>query len=338
MRNGDVDMLRTLLDDLLELVVVPSFGRPGYAIRRRLFAWEEPSAWSLVGRTLVLTGPTSGLGREAASAFARMGARLVLVGRDASRLDAVRDALEAETGNAAIITVIADMASLPSVRAAADEILAREPRIDVLVDNAGAIFAERQVTPDGIERTFATMVLGPFALLTRLAPRLGASPDGRVVAVTSGGMYTQALPLDDLMFERGEYEGARAYARAKRAQVALVREWARRLRPSGVSVNAMHPGWADTPGLAASLPAFQQRLRPLLRTPAEGVDTILWLAASPEARGVTGRLFLDRRVRPFDRVPSTRVDADARQRLWSQVAAMAGEDDPAPSDALVRRP
>jgi NAD(P)-dependent dehydrogenase (short-subunit alcohol dehydrogenase family) len=141
-------------------------------------------------------------------------------------------------------------------------------------------------------------------------------------------MYTQALPLDDLSFERGTYSGPRAYARAKRAQVALVREWARRLRGRGVVANAMHPGWADTPGLAASLPGFANLIGGQLRSAAEGVDTMLWLAAAPEARATTGRLFLDRRVRPFDRIPSTRLSADDRRALWDQVLALTGEPDP----------
>ena len=134
--------------------------------------------------------------------------------------------------------------------------------------------------------------------------------------------------LDDLQYERGAYQGARAYARAKRAQVALVREWARRLRDRRVIANAMHPGWADTPGLEASLPGFRSALGGLLRSPAEGADTIVWLAAAPEADVVTGRLFLDRRVRPFDRVPATRLSADERRDLWDQVVALSGEPDP----------
>ena len=324
-------LLPALADDLLEALVVPSFTRTGYAIRRRLFHWDDPGAWPMAGRTVVLTGPTSGLGREAARSFARMGASLVLVGRDEARLARTRAEIVAESGNEAISTVVADMSSLISVRAAADEILAREPRLDVLVDNAGAMFAERGETPEGFERTFATMVLGPFVLVSRLAPRLAESPDGRIVAVTSGGMYTQSLPLDDLMFEQGSYEGARAYARAKRAQVALVREWARRLRPTGVVANAMHPGWADTPGLAASLPGFRERVGGLLRTPVEGADTILWLAAAPGGRAVTGRLLLDRRVRPFDRIPSTRLSAADRRALWDRVVALTGDPDPTAS-------
>jgi len=172
------------------------------------------------------------------------------------------------------------------------------------------------------------MVLGPFVLVARLLPRLMESPDARLIAVTSGGMYTQALPLDDLAFEHGVYSGPRAYARAKRAQVALIREWARRLHDRGIAANAMHPGWANTPGLAASLPGFAELIGGQLRTAAEGVDTILWLAAAPDARVATGRLFLDRRIRLFDRVPSTRLSANDRQRLWDRVLALTGEADP----------
>ncbi len=257
-----------------------------------------------------------------------MGARLVLVGRDPGRLEETARELRDDAPDTEVSTVVADMSSLASVRAAADQIIASEPRIDVIVDNAGAMFADRQVTPEGFERTFATMVLGPFVLIARLLPRLAESPDPRIVAVTSGGMYTQALPLDDLGFERGAYDGPRAYARAKRAQVAMTREWARRLRDRGIVANAMHPGWADTPGLEASLPGFRKLVGPLLRTPAEGADTTIWLAAAPEARAATGQLFLDRRRRPFDRVPTTRLSAEDRRALWDLVVAMTGEADP----------
>jgi NAD(P)-dependent dehydrogenase (short-subunit alcohol dehydrogenase family) len=319
---------RTLIDDLAEVLVVPSFTRFGFDLRRRLFDQPDVSAYRMTGRTVVLTGPTSGLGREAAGSLARMGARLVLVGRDAARLERTRAELAAATPSLDAITVVADMASLASVRAAADEILARSPRIDVVVDNAGTMLATREVTDEGFERTFATMVLGPFVMFARLLPRLLASPDGRLVAVTSGGMYTQALPLDDLAYERGTYDGPRAYARAKRAQVALVREWARRLRGTGVVANAMHPGWADTPGLEASLPGFARLVGDQLRTPDQGADTMLWLAAAPEGRALSGRLFLDRRPRPVDRIPTTRLSAADRARLWDDVVALTGEADP----------
>lgn len=324
-QDGRVIDPRTLLDDLLEILVVPSFTRTGYDIRRALFDWQDPESWSMAGRTVLLTGPTSGLGRAAAGSFARMGARLVLLGRDRERLEATADDLRLATPHVAIATVVADMADLVSVHAAAATVLATEARLDVLVDNAGAMLSTREVTDAGFERTFATMVLGPFVLVSRLLPRLRDTPGARVIAVTSGGMYTQRLPLDDLQFERGTYDGPRAYARAKRAQVALVREWARRSRDDGIAVNAMHPGWADTPGLEASLPGFRELVGEGLRDPAQGIDTLLWLAASPEAARSTGRLFLDRRSRPFDRIPTTRMSLDDRRRLWDLVRDLTGE-------------
>jgi NAD(P)-dependent dehydrogenase (short-subunit alcohol dehydrogenase family) len=319
---------RDLVDELAELLVVPSFTRTGFRLRRRLYRWPDAESFPMAGRTVVLTGPTSGLGRAAAGSFARMGAGLVLVGRDATRLDRTREDLVAEVPTLVAHTVVADMASLASVRAASVDILQRAHRIDVIVDNAGTMLPSREVTDEGFERTFATMVLGPFVLVTRLLPRLVASPDPRLVAVTSGGMYTQALPLDDLQFVRGEYSGPKAYARAKRAQVALVREWARRQRGTGLVANAMHPGWANTPGLEASLPGFAGLVGGQLRTPAEGADTMLWLAAAPEARDTSGRLFLDRRPRPFDRVPTTRLTPSDRATLWDAVVALTGEPDP----------
>ena len=176
--------------------------------------------------------------------------------------------------------VVADMASLASVAEAVDRIRSSEARLDVIVDNAGGIFPERTESPDGIEATLATMVVGPFALIAGLLPLLRRTGRARVIAVTSGGMYAQALPLDDLQMRSGPFDGTRAYARAKRAQVAMMREWARRVPSSEVTFTAMHPGWADTPGLDASLPGFARLMRPILRSAAEGVDTIIWLATA----------------------------------------------------------
>ncbi len=317
---------RDLVDTLLELSVVGSFSRPGYLIRRRLYGWDEPAADALAGRTVLVTGPTSGLGRATAEAMAAVGARVVLVGRSAERLGAVRDELRERYGEDRFPIVVADMSSLESVRDAVAQMLTSEPRLDVLIDNAGAINAERRVTDDGLEATFATMVAGPFVLIEGLLPLLEASGDGRVINVVSGGMYAQPLPIDDLQFERGTYDGTRAYARAKRASTALMREWSRRYR-GRVRFDAMHPGWADTPGLAESLPGFYGFMRPFLRSPAEGADTISWLATDASGERAHGRLYLDRRARPFDRVPATRLSALERRRLWEEVVRLVG---PAP--------
>jgi dehydrogenase/reductase SDR family member 12 len=316
---------RDLVDALLELSIVASFSRPGFLIRRRLYSWSEPAPDALAGRTVLITGPTSGLGRATAEAMAELGARVVLVGRSTERLGAVRTELEQRYGSGRFPTVVADMSSLSSVRSAVATVLESEPRLDVLVDNAGAIHQERSITEDGLEATFATMVAGPFVLIDGLLPALEASGDGRVITVVSGGMYAQSLPVDDLQYARGEYDGTRAYARAKRASTALMREWSRRYH-GRVRFDAMHPGWADTPGLARSLPGFYRAMRPLLRTPREAVDTIAWLAADGAMRRPHGRLYLDRRPRPFDRLPATRLDARERRQLWQSVVRLVDVD------------
>ena len=329
----------TLIDAALELTIVGSFSRIGTAIRSRLFGWTPPPPGALAGRTVLVTGPTSGLGRATAEALAALGARVILVGRSRRKLDKLHDELAARHGADRFPIVVADLESLASVRVAVDQILATEPRLDVLIDNAGAINPQRRLGPDGMEATFALMVVGPFTLTAGLLPLLRAS-HGRVIAVTSGGMYTQALDLADLGSAAGEWSGARAYSRAKRAQTAMVREWARRLDGSGLTFDAMHPGWADTPGLAESLPGFHRLMGPLLRTPADGADTIVWLAAHPDSAGATGQLFLDRRPRPFDRAPMTRLSKADRVRLWDRVVELAGGVDPAigPVQEARRRP
>jgi len=322
--------LASLVDDALELTVVGSFSRVGIMLRRKLFGWATPSDGTLAGRTALVTGPTSGLGRATVDALASFGARVILVGRSEERLAAVRDALVAAHGEDRFPIVVADMGSLASVRDAVRRVLETEPALDILVDNAGAIYPERLDGPDGIEASLAVLVVGPFVLLSGLLPLLEHSPDARVVAVTSGGMYTQTLDLDDLQLTTGTYSGPRAYARAKRAQVALVREWSRRLRGTGITINAMHPGWADTPGLAETLPGFYRAMHPVLRTPADGADTIVWLAADPAGAATSGALYLDRRPRPFDRIPGTRLSAVDRRRLWDMVVELSGAPDPAP--------
>jgi NAD(P)-dependent dehydrogenase (short-subunit alcohol dehydrogenase family) len=322
--------MAAVIDDLLEITVIGSFSRIGYAVRRRLFGWREPRPGAMAGQTVLLTGATSGLGREAAVELAALGARVILAGRDGEKLQAVRDELLLVHGEDRFPTLVVDMSSLASVREAVQHVVDTEPRLDAVIDNAGAIFPTREVTAEGIEATLATMVVGPFALVGGLLPLLEATGGARVISVTSGGQYAQRLHLDDLQSTSEPWNGTRAYARAKRAQVSLAREWTRRVRDRDVAFVAMHPGWANTPGIAAALPGFHRLMGPLLRTPAEGVDTMVWLAADPRAGSLAGRLVLDRRPRPFDRIPSTRVPPADRRRLWDAVVRLAGIGDPRP--------
>ena len=167
------------------------------------------------------------------------------------------------------------------------------------------------------------MLLGPCILTERLQPLLAKSGSARVVNVLSGGMYSQKIPVDDLPCARGSYSGAVAYARAKRGLMILTEEWARRWREDGIAVNAMHPGWADTPGVETALPAFYRATRPLLRSPQEGADTIVWLAASTEAGDVSGKFWLDREPHLAAIFPGTEGNADQRTQLIEKLSRLA---------------
>lgn len=287
-----------------------------------MFDWEDLDRLRMDSRVVMVTGASSGLGLVGARQLARMGAALRLVVRDAAKGERARAEILDGAPGADVAVYLADMSDLRSVRALVDAAVAGEERLDVLVNNAGALLGERRTSADGFETTFATMVLGPFVLTNGLFPLLRetAAEHGRarVINVASGGMYSQGLHLDDLQMEREPYRGSVAYARAKRAQVVLTERWARRWRDANVVVNAMHPGWADTPGVEAAMPRFRRIVGPRLRTVEEGADTIVWLAASDEAARVTGRFWLDRRPRPTERLPGTHVSADEAERLWDE--------------------
>jgi NAD(P)-dependent dehydrogenase (short-subunit alcohol dehydrogenase family) len=220
---------------------------------------------------------------------------------------------------------VADLSSLDEVRRVAREIREREDRLDVLVLNAGALLGERQESADGHEVTFALMVLGPFLLTGELVPLLRATRGGaRVLWISSGGMYTQSLDVDALEMGADDYSGSTAYARAKRAQVVLAEEWGKRLRDDHIAVHAMHPGWADTPGLETGLPGFRTLLGPILRSPEEGADTIVWLAAADEPGRVTGKFWLDRAPRSTTKLVPSGATPEQRDRLWELCEQLTG--------------
>ena len=281
--------------DRLVLPGLARFTRFGYRSARR--RWNPLSAY--VGdRHFVITGATSGLGLATAEALAARGAELTLVARDGAKARQTADALVRNSGNERIRVELADLSLLRDVNALADRLLEKQQPIHGLINNAGALFNPRQETDEGFEKSFALLLASPALLTERLHPLLtqAAAPGrpARVVNVLSGGMYAQKIRPGDLQSAAGTYSGSEAYARAKRGLMILTQEWAQRWAHDGISVNAMHPGWADTPGVVDALPGFYRLTSGVLRTPQEGADTIVWLAVATEAGQVSGQFWFDR--------------------------------------------
>jgi len=320
---------RGIADAIIEAPIVTSFTRFGYEARRRLAGWTSLDGYDLTGRVIVITGATSGIGYAAAEQLARCGATLVLVGRTDERNERAVAELAAATGNPFITQVAADMGDLHQVRALAARVLGDHDRLDVLIHNAGALDPERHVAPDGTEATVASQVVGPFLLTSLLLDRLEASAPSRVLTMSSGGMYATGLTVSGLEMPPGDYDGTEQYARAKRAQVTLNEMWAERCGDRGVTFHALHPGWADTPGVDAGLPTFAKVMGPFLRTPEQGADTLVWLAADTTPLSSNGRFWLDRAPRPIHRLPTTKLTdtRERREQLWNRVAEAAGADD-----------
>ncbi len=315
------------VDRTLEMTIVPSFTRIGYAVRSRLDHWTPVGQYDLTGRVVVITGATSGLGLAATRALVADGATVEMIARDATKAAAVCEQLRHGTTSAQVGYVVADTGDLDAVRKASDELSRRHGEIHALIHNAGALDKQYGQSPQGIEHTVASQVLGPFLLTGLLLPQLRAAPRSRVLWVSSGGMYSQPLSVAGLQMGPDDYDGTVTYARAKRAQVTLAQMWAEYLRPDHIAVHAMHPGWADTPGVRRSLPTFRRVSGPLLRSPDQGADTLVWLAADDRTPiETTGSFWLDRRPRATHRASATRRSdtADERRRLWDWCLARSG--------------
>ncbi len=311
-------MLTTVLDTLLDRTIVPGYSRVGYAVRSRWWAADDPVPGDLDGHWVAVTGANSGLGLATALGAARLGAAVRLLCRDVARGEAARTEILAQCPGASVVVDECDLSSLASVMAAAARLRTELPSLRALVHNAGVLPPERVETPEGHELTVATHVLGPHLLTSALRPLLRADTDARVVFVSSGGMYTQPLRIDDPEFQLGDYDGTVSYARTKRMQVVLAQLWAEHLPE--VSVHAMHPGWAQTRGITDSLPRFAKVVGPILRSADEGADTAVWLTAATRPGRTTGLFWHDRRPRPTSYLPFTRHSADEARRLWDYCA------------------
>jgi NAD(P)-dependent dehydrogenase (short-subunit alcohol dehydrogenase family) len=310
------DLTTRLFEGVLDASIVWSFDRSGFERHQQRFDPSDDAA-PLTKRSVLITGANSGIGLAAAKALAARGATVWVGARDRARGEAAVEAVRAvAAGGASVQLLLIDLASHQSIRTAVLE-LGGAP-IDVLVHNAGLLPRSAQTSQEGLELTTAVHVSGPHLLTRLLTPRLRQSADARVITVSSGGMYTQRLDPSRLATPDSPYDGVVAYARTKRAQVVLNELWQRRFGSANLRFAAMHPGWAATPGVEQSLPGFWNRMQGRLRSPEQGADTVVWLAACPNHKlGAGGDFWFDRAVVSPHYLPWTQESEEQREELWS---------------------
>jgi retinol dehydrogenase-14 len=275
------------------------------------------------GKVALVTGASDGIGRATAVALAGLGATVLMVARDEARGRAARDAARATSGNMDVHLLLADLSSLAAIRSLAQRVLATSDRLHVLVSCAGVSVPVRTLSVDGIELTFAVNHLAYFALTLQLIDRLRASAPARIVNVTSAVEAMGTIDFDDLMGER-RYGALRAYAQSKLANVLFTYELARRLGGTGVTVNCLHPGLVRTKitsGLSGFGSCLARLERPFARTPERGARTVVYLAASPEVAGISGRYFVNKRERRSSR---RSYDIVLARRLWEVSERLSG--------------
>lgn len=314
--------LSAAFDSVADRLVVPGYTKVGFLLRRR--TWQPLPAGVLRGKRAMVTGANSGLGAATTAGLAELGAHVHLVVRDRDKGDATRDEIMQRVPGAHLTVEQRDVSIMDTVREFAADFQSRQDALDILVHNAGVLPPRRQETREGNEITLATHVLGPFLLTGLLAPALRTSTGGRVIFMSSGGMYTQPLRIDDPQYRDGTYRGATAYARTKRMQVVLAHLWSRELADDGMDVYSMHPGWAATPGVTDSLPGFARVTGPVLRNPEQGADTAVWLAAAAGSAHPADGFWHDRTRRPAHYVPWTKERPSQRERLWSYCLEATG--------------
>ncbi len=319
-------MSTRFFDSLIERLIVPSFSNIGYKLRKKNFDWPALDTYDLTGKVVVLTGGTSGIGTEAARIYASLGATLVMVGRNPDKTRLLVADLIQESNNASIHAVIGDLGEHSDVQQIAVKLADRFPVIDVLAHNAGALFNTRKRAANGCDLSVELMVATPFLLTGLLLPQLRASAQNghnpaRVLTMSSGGMYTEPLTVTGLEMENDEYQGAKQYARAKRAQVVLNEMWSEKVSKDEIVFQALHPGWVETPGITEALPGFSSWLSKLglLRTPHQGADTLVWLSADSEPANSSGNFWHDRAIRAINiSAKSRNADTpDKRADLWA---------------------
>ncbi|XP_040912505.1 dehydrogenase/reductase SDR family member 12 [Toxotes jaculatrix] len=269
------------------------YTKSGYEAAAKHFAPADLDV-NLSGRSFIITGANSGIGKATAQEIANRGGIVHMVCRNKGRAEAAKDEIVERSKNQNIHVHIVDMSSARQVWEFAQN-FSQNNTVHVLINNAGCMVNQRELTEEGLEKNFATNTLGTYILTTALIPALNKVEDPRVVTVSSGGMLTQRLNVDDLQFEKGTFDGTMAYAQNKRQQVILTERWASQHKE--IHFSSMHPGWADTPAVQLSMPSFHAKMQSKLRTEAMGADTVVWLAVSPAAKKQpSGLFFQDRKA------------------------------------------
>ncbi|HEX8729247.1 MAG TPA: SDR family oxidoreductase [Ktedonobacterales bacterium] len=279
---------------------------------------------TLTGKTILVTGGTSGIGYIAARTLAGMGATVAIVGHHAARAQDAATRIQRETGAANTQALVADLSSLEQVRSLAEQVQQRYSRLDVLLNNAGGVFMGRQTTEDGYERTFAINHLAPFLLTNLLLDRLKADAPARIITVSSMAHQGQRIHLDDLDQTRRGYSAWRAYGESKLANILFTYALSRRLAGSNVTANTLHPGFVATNFAKNNGPLWQVFMtlaRPFAISPERGAQTSIYLASSPEVASVSGRYFIQRKPAQSS---SASMDVDAQEGLWRLSEQMTG--------------
>lgn len=280
------------------------------------------------GKVVLVTGATSGIGKETAIGLAKMGASLAIVGRNDIKLTDVKKEIISKTGNNEVESMICDLSSLNEVRALAADFEERFDRLDRLINNAGLIVGDRKLTADGYEYTFALDHLSPFLLTNLLLGMLKKNAPSRVITISSEAHRFGKIHFEDIMLENG-YTQFKAYSQAKLANIMFTYELARRLEGTGITSNCLHPGNVRTNfavGTHGPFRLFWSLSTPFLLSAEKGARTSIYLASSPDVAGVSGQYFKRQRPARSSRRSMKRSDA---QRLWEISAKLTGLDNAA---------
>ena len=319
-------LLSRAVDAAMDRSLVLGYTTIGLAVRRTLPGWPaDPLPRSLEGRHVLVTGASSGLGIATVEGLVTYGAVVHMLVRDEAKGAGVAERIRATHPGADVRLWRCDVSDLDDVRRFSADLAGEVPDLHAIVHNAGVMPPARTESPQGHELSLAVHLVGPVVMTEELRGPLSDGAGGRVVLVSSGGMYGQPLRADDPGFTTGDYSPTTAYARSKRWQVEMAPLLAERWAADGITVATMHPGWADTPGVQESLPTFRRLTRPVLRDDAQGADTSVWLTAV-EPAPPTGRFWHDRVERPTNLLPTTRASGRDRAQAWAWLREVAGLD------------